>query len=551
MDFQRIILVAALTFTLVLMWQAWQEDYGQPKAVTEATTTDSVQLEDGAVEKREDMPRAPEEGGAAQSSDTPVVQQAKVAERIHVRTDVYDIELDTTGGDLRRVDLLNYPVSVDKPDQPVRLMDDGDKFYIAQAAMIASGESAAPSHHQQFRAEKSNYSLTEGEDSLEVRLSWSDETGSIHVDKIYTFHRGSYAIDVNFVVTNNSDRSWSGHVYRQLQRNEPSDSSSLFMPTYTGGVIYSQEEKYEKIKFEDMREQSLNRNIQGGWVAMIEHYFLSSWIPDQEETGNYYTKAPSGNRYILGMVSPSLTVAPGQTEETHSQLYVGPKLQEQLEEVAEGLELTVDYGLLTFISKPLFWMLDLIHSLIGNWGWAIIILTLLIKIAFYKLSETSYKSMAQMRKLQPRLQQLKERFGDDKQKMQEAMMKMYREEKVNPLSGCLPILVQIPVFIALYYMLLESVELRQAPFMFWIEDLSIKDPYYVLPVLMGLTMLIQHKLNPTPLDPIQARVMMILPIAFTFFFMFFPAGLVLYWVANNTLSIAQQYYITRVVIGDK
>jgi YidC/Oxa1 family membrane protein insertase len=284
---------------------------------------------------------------------------------------------------------------------------------------------------------------------------------------------------------------------------------------------------------------------------MIQHYFLGAWIPPKDSSNTYYSKAPEGNRFVLGMIGPSATVASGENGTLGARLYVGPKLQDHLQEVAEGLELTVDYGILTILSEPLFWILKQIHNFVGNWGWAIIIITIMLKAVFYKLSETSYKSMAHMRKVQPRLQQLKERYGDDRQKLNEAMMKMYREEKINPLGGCLPILVQIPVFIALYWMLLESVEMRQAPFMLWINDLSSPDPYYVLPVLMGITMLIQHKLNPTPLDPIQARVMMILPIAFTFFFLFFPAGLVLYWVVNNTLSIAQQWYITRVVIGDK
>jgi YidC/Oxa1 family membrane protein insertase len=316
-------------------------------------------------------------------------------------------------------------------------------------------------------------------------------------------------------------------------------------------VLYSQEDKYEKIKFDAMRESNLNRTVTGGWAAMIQHYFLAAWIPSQDETNTYYTKAPGDNRYIIGMVGAVKTIAPGETGTLDARLYVGPKLQDHLQQVAKGLELTVDYGILTIISEPLFWVLKHIHSIVGNWGWSIIIITIMLKALFYKLSETSYKSMAHMRKVQPRLQALKERYGDDKQKLNEAMMKMYREEKINPLGGCLPILVQIPVFIALYWMLLESVEMRQAPFMLWIKDLSTADPYYVLPVLMGITMLIQHRLNPTPMDPIQARVMMILPIAFTFFFMFFPAGLVLYWVVNNTLSIAQQWYITRVVIGTK
>lgn len=546
MDFQRLLLVAALSFTLLMMWQAWQEDYGQPKAPVAQTENSAVPAAPDSAKK--DLPAAPatSSGGA---SDAPAVQAVNTGERIHVRTDVYDIELDTTGGDLRRVDLLKYPVSVDQPDKPFRLMDDGKDFHIAQAALLPAGESKAPNHHQQFRAQQSEYIMSEGSDSLEVRLTWQGDNG-LSVDKVYTFHRGSYVIDVAFEVNNSGNESWAGHMYRQLQRGEPGESS-MFIYTYTGGVIYSQEEKYEKIEFDDMRESNLNRTIEGGWAAMIQHYFLSSWIPPQDESANYYSKAPGGNRYILGMVSPVTQVAPGESGSMQSRLYVGPKLQDHLEEVAEGLELTVDYGFLTVIAKPLFWMLELIHDFLGNWGWSIIVLTIMIKAAFYKLSETSYKSMAQMRKLQPRLKQLKESYGDDKQKLNEAMMKMYREEKINPLGGCLPILVQIPVFIALYWMLLESVEMRQAPFMFWIQDLSTKDPYFVLPVLMGITMFIQHKLNPTPLDPIQARVMMILPIAFTFFFMFFPSGLVLYWVVNNTLSIAQQYYITRVVIGDK
>lgn len=545
MDFQRLLLAAALSFTLLMIWQAWQKDYGQP----ESAIVQEQPVPAGTPSR--DLPSAPvATGAAAKPSDAPSVAAMKSAQRIFVKTDVYDIEIDSIGGDLRRVDLLDYPVAVDKPNQPFRLMDDGKNFFIAQAALLPANDSSAPNHHQLFVADKQNYRLEKGQDNLEVRLRWNNGEG-LEIDKVYTFHRGSYVIDVDFEVKNNSGKPWSGHMYRQLQRNKPEDSGSRFIYTYTGGVIYSQEEKYEKIKFEEMQKRNLSRTITGGWTAMIQHYFLGAWIPPKDETDNYYTKVADDNRYIIGMVSPAKSVAPGETGTLDARLFVGPKLQDHLNEVAEGLELTVDYGILTIISEPLFWMLKQIHKLVGNWGWAIIFLTLMIKAVFYKLSETSYKSMAEMRKLQPRLQQLKERYGDDRQKYQEAMMKMYREEKINPLGGCLPILVQIPVFIALYWMLLESVEMRQAPFMLWINDLSTKDPYYVLPVLMGVSMLIQHRLNPTPMDPIQARVMMILPIAFTFFFMFFPAGLVLYWVVNNTLSIAQQWYITRVVIGNK
>jgi len=546
MDFQRLLLVAALSFTLLMIWQAWQKDYVLPK-----TEVVQDQAQAPGAEQRKDIPAAPAGmTGTTQPSDAPSVQGVKSAQRIHVKTDVYDVEIDSIGGDVRRVDLLKYPVAVDKPDQPFRLLDDGKNFFIAQAALLPANDSPAPNHHQQFNAEKDRYEMVDGADTLEVRLTWNDGQG-LSIDKVYTFHRGSYVIDVAFEVKNESGKPWSGHMYRQLQRNEPESGGSRFIYTYTGGVIYSEEEKYEKVKFDEMKETDLSRSITGGWAAMIQHYFLGAWIPPKDEIGNYYTKSPGENRYIIGMVGPVKSVAPSETGTLNARLYVGPKLQDQLEEVAKGLELTVDYGILTIISEPLFWMLKQIHNIIGNWGWAIIILTIMIKAVFYKLSETSYKSMAHMRKVQPRLQQLKERFGDDKQKLNEAMMKMYREEKINPLGGCLPILVQIPVFIALYWMLLESVEMRQAPFMFWINDLSTKDPYFVLPVLMGITMLIQHRLNPTPMDPIQARVMMILPIAFTFFFMFFPAGLVLYWVVNNTLSIAQQWYITRVVIGNK
>jgi YidC/Oxa1 family membrane protein insertase len=351
-------------------------------------------------------------------------------------------------------------------------------------------------------------------------------------------------VEVEHQVRNLGDEDWSARPYHQLQRT-PLQQQSRFLYTYTGGVLYSPEEKYQKISFDDMQDENLNRDVKGGWAAMIQHYFLSAWIPPAEQTARYYSRALQGERYVIGMIGPAMNVAAGSDQASQMRLFVGPKLQHVMEEVAPGLELTVDYGMLTILAQPIFWLLENIHALVGNWGWAIIILTILIKLAFYKLSETSYKSMANMRKLAPRLQALKERYGDDKQKLNQAMMDMYKKEKINPLGGCLPILVQIPVFIALYWVLLESVEMRQAPFMLWIQNLSAPDPYYVLPLIMGATMLIQQKLNPAPMDPIQAKVMMILPIVFTVFFAFFPAGLVLYWVVNNALSIAQQYVITK------
>jgi YidC/Oxa1 family membrane protein insertase len=377
-----------------------------------------------------------------------------------------------------------------------------------------------------------------------VRLHWRSSDG-VEVDKVYTFHRGSYVVDVAYVVKNDSSSAWTGHMYNQLQSTEPAKKKHAFTHTYNGGAIYSPEKKYEKVSYEDMKEKSLSEQITGGWAAVLEHYFFGAWIPSAKEAAHYYTKALSNGRYLIGMIGPGFSVAPGASGKAEARLYVGPKEQTTLADIAPGLELTVDYGRLTFLAKPIFAAMEFIHKIVGNWGWSIILLTMLIKLAFYKLSATSYRSMANMRKMQPRMKALKERFGDDKQKLNEAMMKMYKEEKINPLGGCLPIVVQIPVFIALYWVLLESVELRQAPFILWIHDLSTADPYYVLPLIMGVTMLIQQRLNPSPLDPIQQKVMMILPVVFTVFFAFFPAGLVLYWVVNNTLSITQQWYITR------
>ncbi len=549
MDLQRIILIGGLLFTLTLIWNAWQEDYVRPKPEPVAATDQRGETTVPSAPAG-DVP-AGQTPSVTGSADTPLTQTQsglKTGERITVTTDVFRAYIDTAGGDLRRVELLEFPVSVDQPDHPITLLNDRPgELFIAQSGLLPAGRdgSPAPSHHARFQAEKTEYQLSQGKESISVDLSW--EQNGVTVIKTYTFRRGDYLVDVDFTVRNASGEPWNGHMYRQLQRTPPESGGSFGIYTYTGGVIYSPEEKYEKIKFDDMVDSPLNRTFQGGWAAMIQHYFLSAWVPPQDQKYTYYSKAP-GDQRILGMVGPLTQVDSGASGTLKSELYIGPKDQERLEQIATGLELTVDYGILTFISKPLHWILSLFHSIFGNWGVAIILLTVLVKGVFYKLSETSYKSMAHMRKVQPRLMSIKEKYGDDREKLNQAMMKLYKEEKINPLGGCLPILVQIPVFIALYWALLESVELRQAPFMLWIRDLSTADPYFVLPVLMGATMLVQHRLNPTPMDPIQARVMMILPIVFTVFFAFFPAGLVLYWVVNNSLSILQQWYITRFVV---
>jgi len=546
MDFQRLIVFAALSFTILMIWEAWQNDYVRPKQSTEVVVT-------AGTTARADLPGLPKGDMPEMVADAPtaVVKKVKTGNRISVTTDSYQIEIDTLGGDLRRVDLLNYPVAKDQPDIPFRLMDDEAEAFFAQSGLLTvDGESKdSPTHHDLYSAAASSYSLRDGEDRLDVELKWRGESG-LEVSKIYRFHRGSYLIDVDYVIRNGGDKAWQGHLYHQLQRQK-SEDNNMFMYTYTGGVLYTEAEKYEKITFDDIADKNLNRTNTGGWVAMIQHYFLGAWIPPQDEKINYYTKQGSNNRYIIGGVGAKQMLNAGESVTLKGQLFVGPKIPAQLEVATQGLDLTVDYGFLTIIAKPLYWMLNFIHGFIGNWGFAIILLTIMIKAVFYKLSETSYKSMAHMRKVQPKLKTMKERYKDDKQGMNQAMMKLYKEEKINPLGGCLPILVQMPVFIALYWMLMESVEMRQAPFILWIQDLSAADPYFVLPLIMGITMLIQQKLNPTPMDPMQAKVMMILPIVFTVFFAFFPAGLVLYWVVNNTLSIMQQWYITRIVIAEK
>jgi YidC/Oxa1 family membrane protein insertase len=549
MDFQRLILFVALTFTFMMMWEAWQKDYG-PKPPQQISSTASIQGKSSGAVPAQDVPGSPLSSGGVDAPAS-VVQKIDSAGRIHVETDAFRIEIDKLGGDIRTVELIKFPLEINKPKISFRMMDDQKDLFIAQSGLISTSAHDVPNHHKVFTSAQDSYKIAVDSDELAVTLTWKGKDG-LTVEKVYTFKRDNYLINVDFVVSNNSKADWQGHSYYQLQRVRPNEEGqSSFIYTYTGGVIFTQEEKYEKINFDDMKEKNLNRTSIGGWAAMIQHYFLSAWVPNQEEENSFYTKSPGDDRFIIGSVSAVKTVAAGAQNNLTSQLFVGPKLQKELEAAAEGLNLTVDYGVLHFIAKPLYWLLDNIHGIVNNWGWSIIILTILIKAIFYKLSETSYKSMAQMRKFQPKMKIMKERYADDREGMQKAMMKLYKEEKINPLGGCLPIVVQIPVFIALYWVLLESVEMRQAPFILWIADLSTKDPYFILPILMGATMLIQHRLNPTPLDPIQAKIMMALPIVFTFFFAFFPSGLVLYWVVNNTLSIAQQWYITRIVVGDK
>ena len=544
MDNQRPLLIIALVTVLFLIWQAWEVDYGPKPAPVVADVTS-------------DTPAAPTDIPSAVTAEPGAVPAASAAvaverKQIRVVTDVLDVLIDTQGGTVLRADLPTYPVSIDEPDVPVRILDHLDQRYVAQSGLrhteVAGQDTLAlaPTHHALYQAEQDEYRLAAGNDTLEVPLTWTGENG-VTVTKVFTFRRGDFLVDVTHRVENRGSEVWTAQQYRQLRQGPAGDSDgSQFLYTFTGAAYF--DDAFRKLKFEDMPDEPLDQDITGGWAAMLQHYFLSAWVPAADETNHFYSMALSeGGKsdYIIGLRSTPVSVEPGASATFSTAFYTGPKIQSRLEEIAEGLDLSVDYGMFTIFAKPLFWLLELIHGWIGNWGWAIIAVTVLIKLAFYKLSATSYRSMANMRKVQPKMAALKERYGDDKQKLNQALFDLYKKEKINPLGGCLPILVQIPVFIAFYWMLLEAVELRQAPFMFWIQDLSTKDPYFVLPILMGITMIAQHKLNPQPLDPVQAKVMMILPIVFTVFFAFFPAGLVLYWFVNSLLSIAQQWVITR------
>lgn len=561
MENQRLLLYFTLFFVLYLLWAEWQMDYGpkpEPQVAETTTTTPTGQAE------LTELTEVPEAAVTAAEPDvidsTP--QGAVSGQNIRVVTDVLDVEINPRGGDIRRVVLRNYAKTADKPENKLVLMDDTEvNFFIAQSGLVSANAGTAPTHNAVFTAENTVFRLAEGEQEIRVPLSWTGKDG-VQVTKVYTFRRNDYVIDLEHIIEA-GDVDWSGSQYMQLVRTPPSEEDkSAFIYTYTGGVVFNEDIKYEKIEFDDIAGQNLKDTIgdgclnlnsrqtgcelTGGWLAMMQHYFLAAWIPEAGVNNLFYTKNPANTyKYILGTRSPAKKIPAGEKASFNTRLVVGPKLQNQLEQIAPGLELTVDYGVLTIIAKPLFWLLNIFYGWFGNWGWAIIFLTITVKAIFYKLSEMSYRSMAKMRKVAPRIQQMKERFGDDRQAMSKAMMDLYKREKINPMGGCFPILVQMPVFIALYWVLLESVEMRHAPFILWIDNLSARDPYFILPIIMGVSMWVQQRLNPAPVDPVQQKIFQYMPFVFTIMFAFFPAGLVLYWVVNNILSIAQQYVITR------
>lgn len=546
MDIKRIVLYAALAFVTWSLINAWQTDNVASAPVHSASSSPNALTSEGHL--LPDMPVSEKNQTTAVDNKLPVAATpASSSQFVQVKTDVLNVRIDLTQGDIVGSQLIHYPESVDEKDKPFTLLNEGNNSrYVANSSLVILSNGALQSINPGFSTDKKQYVLKSDEDSLQIVLKGTDKDGLV-INKTYSFTRGSYLIKTAYEIVNNSDQAWSGYLNTQLLRKAPEeDNSSIFhIGSFTGASFSNPgKQNYKKITFSQMQKHNLEERVKGGWVAMQQHYFLSAWIPDPSTTNTLYTRA-NDDVFTIGAVSQTITVEKGAQKTVSASLFTGPEITDMLAAIAPSLDQTVDYGWLWFLSSLLFSVMKTIYSVVGNWGWSIILVTVLIKLAFYRLSATSYKSMAGMRSLQPKLKALKERYGDDKVKMSQATMELYRQEKLNPLGGCLPILIQIPVFIALYWVLLESVELRQAPFLFWIQDLAAADPYHVLPIIMGATMLIQQKLNPAPPDPIQAKVMMFLPLLFTALFWSFPAGLVLYWVVNNTLSILQQWYITR------
>lgn len=538
MDNFRPLLYISLLFVLFVIWQDWEHAHQPTHHAAPAATSQKASGETKTASNA--------------SGNTPVATSTKGASNlagkakvVHIRTDRLNLTLTMQGGQILEAKLPTYPVSVNKPNVPFTLMFHKHGTFVAQSGVMAS-QTSGKNNNGIYHAQKSTYVMNKGEKILRVPLTRVMSDG-IKITKTYVFHRGSFLVHVNYDLKNTGSKSWNGNIYSQLVHSPLKSHTSLFEAhSYQGPAYY--DGSYQKISFSDMAKSPLNKTIKNGWMAMVQHYFLVAWIPEKGHSYNYFSKVDQHAKntlYMIGYRTNKIVLTPGQSAQIKSRMWIGPELQNKLDGVAPGLDLTTGYGIFTFIAKPLFWLLSKIHSFVGNWGFAIILLTLLIKIAFYKLSATSYRSMAKMRNLQPKMQALKERYADDRQKLSQATMELYKTEKINPLGGCLPIVVQIPVFIALYWVLLESVELRQAPFILWIHDLSARDPYFVLPVIMGLTMFLQQRLNPAPMDPLQKRIMTIMPLGFAAFMSFFPAGLVLYWVVNNTLSIGQQWLITR------
>lgn len=533
MGFQRLFLFLIFSFSLVILWGEWVRQNQPPEALTASANEKDLSVPSASVKPTEKwITSAPGEA-----------QAILAGKKIVVTTDIFRAEVSTMGGSLQRLDLLQHRDATDQSKPITLLQQQGEHTYLAQSGLLGKD---LPTHNTEFFASAEEFNMVQGKDTLDVRLT-ALETGAVRVSKIYTFHRASYTVDVAYEIENKSQSAVAPSVYFQFIRDASAPSgASAFVPTYTGPAVYTEMEKFQKIEFDTIEKNKakLPHNPDNGWIGMLQHYFVAAWLPQGKDEREFYAKKLDGQLFSAGVILPVGSIEPGQVGRITTPLYIGPA-QTKLDKIAPGLGLSVDYGWLTIFATPLFWLMSLFNDWVHNWGVAIILLTFLIKLVFFPLSATSYRSMAKMRLVAPKLEKIKQQYGDDRERLNKAMMELYKTEKINPLGGCLPVLVQIPVFIALYWSILSSVELRHAPFFGWIHDLSATDPYYVLPLIMGISMLIQSKLNPVPPDPIQAKVMQIMPIAFSVVFFFFPAGLVLYSIVNNILSIAQQWYITH------
>lgn len=544
MDTSKLILLLAIGMVGMMLVQEWEKDYGQPVSVTVEQSAEQTDFD--STEGLPDLPLLEQTPTSVQSSQDNLISETVIpesSEQVSVITDVFNIQISSLGANIEKVSLLKYPKEHGETDNPLVLLDKSSSlFYIMQGGL--RGKAELPTHKSNYSSSQKEYELLENKDSLEVDFYW--QTDELKVIKTYTFYRDSYVIDIDYKVENLSEQAIKLAAYSQLQRSNPREGHKLLY-TYTGAVLSTPEDPYAKWSFDDMDENDINTSASNGWIALLQHYFVSALYPAESDMNQqYYSIALNEkNRYFVGTMTPAIDLAPGASDVLSQKAYIGPKEQKRLEKVVPNLELVVDYGVLWFIAKPLFKALDWFHSLTGNWGWAIILVTIAIKLIFYPLSAAGYRSMANMRRVQPRLVSIRDRYKNDRTRLNQAMMDLYKEEKINPLGGCFPILIQIPVFIALYWVLLESVEMRQAPFMLWLQDLSSPDPIFVLPLLMGVTMFIQQKLNPPPMDPVQQKVLSFMPVMFTVFFAFFPSGLVLYWVSNNILSIVQQARINH------
>lgn len=555
MDIQRLITFVIFSFSALLLWDAWQKHNAPKVPPQQAAVAGSPAA--GTV-PMPSVPNAPQSNAAATSPGPAAPAAAPVeatGQPVVVRTDLFEVELNTAGGDIRRVTLLKVFSALDRTKQLTLLSPDPKLYFVTQSGLLGEG---LPSHKATYTAESHAYNLADGKDQIEVRLVAKDVSG-VEVVKKFTFSRDSYEILVSYEIRNVGDKPIAAHAYFQFLRNgdppsqEAAQTSSFAgVATFTGPAVYTDELKFVKVDFKDIEKgkQTHARKAKDGWIGLVQHYFVSAWLPKGSGEREFFTHKVGDDLYSAGVIVPVGAIAPGAGSAIVMPLYIGPQETDKLAKIAPGLELVVDYGWLKILAAPLFWVLKFIHGIVGNWGWAIILLTILIKLVFYPLNHKAGRSMAAMKVLGPKMEKLKQLYGDDKQKLNTAMMELYRTEKINPLGGCLPIVVQIPVFIALYWVLLASIELRHAPWLGWIHDLSAPDPWYILPVVYAVSMLVQTKLNPQPADPVQAKVMLAMPVVFSIFFFFFPSGLVLYWVVQNMLSIAQQWHINRAIAAE-